>query len=331
MWSKFFNGMKLRFLELSVSDFFSIATLIIVIAYIAYKEGGKPVTRLNSETLTISDDGVVPVSFASEDASPLSAVSFEVPKGITFAGSRVPLEIPDVKERLDKELQINCYLHSNTIFLIKRANRWLPQMQEILRKHNIPDDFKYLPLIESNLLNVVSPKDAAGYWQILETSGGELGLEISKDVDERYDPLKATEAACKYLQSAYRKFNDWTLVAASYNRGMTGLQKAIENQKVNSYYDLYLNDETSRYVFRILAIKEIIQNPKKYGFKIDPSHLYDEEKLRYVEVKDDVKDLISFARQHGTNYKLLKRHNPWLRDEKLKVRRGKVYRIAIPE
>lgn len=323
--------MKLRFSELSISDFLSLATLIIVIGYIAYKETGKPLARGSSEALTISDDGVVPVSFASEDRSPLSAVSFDVPKEITFAGSRVPLEISDVKERLDKELQINCYLHSNTIFLIKRANRWLPQMQEILRKHNIPDDFKYLPLIESNLLNVVSPKDAAGYWQILETSGGELGLEISKDVDERYDPLKATEAACKYLQNAYRRFNDWTLVAASYNRGMTGLQKAIENQKVDSYYDLYLNDETSRYVFRILAIKEIIQNPKKYGFKIDPAHLYDEEKLRYVEVKDDVKDLISFARQHGTNYKLLKRHNPWLRDEKLKVKKGKVYRIAIPD
>jgi hypothetical protein len=214
---------------------------------------------------------------------------------------------------------------------MKRANRWLPQMEKILKEYDIPEDFKYLPLIESNLLNVTSPKDAVGYWQILESSGKELGLEISDDVDERYDPLKATEAACKYLQKAYEKFNDWALVAASYNRGMTGLQNALENQREKSYYDLYLNDETSRYVFRILAIKEIIENPRKYGFNINPEHLYQQEPLRYVEVSDDIKDLVGFARDNGANYKLLKRHNPWLREDKLRVKKGKTYRIALPE
>ncbi len=267
--------------------------------------------------------------YAGEDQR-LPAISFAVPKEMTFAGEAVPLSIPDVHERLDKELQINCYLHSNTIFLIKRANRWLPQMEEILKKHGIPEDFKYLPLIESNLLNVISYKDAVGYWQILKASGQELGLEITKEVDERYDPLKATEAACLYLKRSYKKFGSWTMVAASYNRGMGGVERALENQNEKTYYDLYLNDETSRYVFRILAIKEIAEHPLRYGFRIDPDHLYKEEPLRYVEVDETIKDLVVFAKEHGTNYKLLKRHNPWLREDRLTIRKGKKYSIAIP-
>ena len=310
-----------------LANFLSIAALVLLFGYITYNELNK--TR-GARTAAISDEGVVAPEYALEDASAI-AVSFDLPSEITFADEKVPLEITDVRERLDKELQINTYLHSNTIFLIKRTRRWLPQMEEILRDNGIPDDFKYLPLIESNLLNVVSPKDAAGYWQILKTSGKEYGLEISAEVDERYDPLKATRAACKYLNQAYNKFNNWTLVAASYNRGMSGVQKAIDDQQVESYYDLYLNDETSRYVFRILAIKEIINNPERYGFKIDPKHLYEEEKLRYVEVSESIPRLVSFAKKHQTNYKLLKRHNPWLRDDKLTVKKGKRYRIAIPE
>jgi hypothetical protein len=260
----------------------------------------------------------------------LPAISLDLPKSITFAGEPVPLDLPDVRERLDKELQINTYFHSNTIFLIKRANRWLPQMEKILKANGIPEDFKYLPLIESNLMNVVSPAEAVGYWQILKTSGKEFGLEITTEVDERYDPLKATEAACKYLKQAHGRFGNWTLVAASYNRGMSGLDRAIENQKENTYYDLFLNEETSRYVFRIIAIKEIIQNPAKYGFKVNPKHVYPEEPITYVDVTETVTDLVSFAKKHGTNYKLIKRHNPWLREERLTVKKGKRYRIAIP-
>jgi hypothetical protein len=262
---------------------------------------------------------------------PFPAVSLDVPESIDFAGEPVPMDIPDVRERLDKELQINTYFHSNTIFLIKRANRWLPQIEKILKKHGVPDDFKYLPLIESNLLNDISPKNAVGYWQILKASGKEYGLEITDEVDERYDPLKATEAACKYLNQGYRKFGNWTLVAASYNRGMGGIERAIENQEVKSYYDLFLNEETSRYVFRLLAIKEIVENPLKYGFKINPKHLFQEEPLKYVEVNETIKDLVTFARQHNTNYKLIKRHNPWLRDDKLTVKKNRQYQIAIPQ
>lgn len=310
---------------MNLSNFLSIGCLIILFGYITYNEVS---TRTTEHA--ISDEGVYEVPYEESDQQRLPAVSFDVPTEMTFAGETVPLTIPDVHERLDKELQINCYLHSNTIFLIKRANRWLPQMQEILEKHGIPQDFKYLPLIESNLLNVVSPRDAVGYWQILKTSGKELNLEITDEVDERYDPLKATEAACKYLKKAYQKFGSWTMVAASYNRGMGGMERALEDQQEKSYYDLYLNDETSRYVFRILAIKEIAEHPLRYGFKIDPSHLYQEEPLKYIEVTESIKDLVSFAKAQGTNYKLLKRHNPWLREDRLTVKRGEHYRIALP-
>lgn len=309
----------------TVSNFIAIAALVILFGYISFNE-----TRYVSGPQKMSDENVAEMQFVLEDG-PSPAVSLSLPEHVDFAGEPVPLEMPDVYERLDKELQINTYFHSNTLFLIKRANRWLPQIEEILRKNDVPDDFKYLPLIESNLLNEISPKNAVGYWQILKAAGKENGLTINDEVDERYDPLKATEAACRYLKTAYRKFGNWTLVAASYNRGMNGLQRAIDDQQVNSYYDLYLNEETSRYVFRILAIKEIVENPLRYGFHVNPKHLYKEEPLRYVEVKETIKDLVSFAKQHNSNYKQIKRYNPWLRDDKLTVKRGNEYRIALPE
>lgn len=307
----------------NLSIYLSISSLIVLFGYISYKE----LSGISADR--ISDEGVIEAGFEDSNQR-LPAISFNVPEEMTFAGERVPLEVADVHERLDKELQINSYLHSNTIFLMKRANRWLPQMQKILEAYDIPEDFKYLPLIESNLLNVTSYKDAVGYWQILASSGRELGLEINKEVDERYDPLKATEAACKYLRRSYKKFGSWTMVAASYNRGMGGVERALESQSESSYYDLYLNDETSRYVFRILAIKEIAEHPLRYGFRIEPSHLYQPEPLKYIEVDESIKDLVTFAKSQGTNYKLLKRHNPWLRDDRLTVKKGKKYQIAIP-
>jgi membrane-bound lytic murein transglycosylase D len=307
------------------SDFISLAALLVLFGYVSFNE-----IRQTSRPDVISDESVAEMQYVVEDA-PFPAISLDVPENLSFAGEPVPLNIPDVYERLDKELQINTYFHSNTIFLIKRANRWLPQIEKILRENDVPEDFKYLPLIESNLMNDISPKNAVGYWQILKASGKENGLEITDEVDERYDPLKATLAACKYLKKAHRKFGNWTLVAASYNRGMGGIERAIENQGINSYYDLFLNEETSRYVFRILAIKEIVENPLRYGFRINPKHLYQEEQLRYVEIDETIKDLITFAKQHNTNYKLIKRHNPWLRDDRLTVKKDKNYRIAIPE
>jgi membrane-bound lytic murein transglycosylase D len=308
----------------------SILALIIVLGFVRYYRNQlDALVQANKQEESIRDGSLSSGEF-SGSVPQYFAVSYDLPDNLSFAGERVPIEIPDVLERLDRELQINIYLHSSTIFLIKRANRWLPQMEEILRKHNIPDDFKYLPLIESGLLNDISPKEAVGFWQILKTSGREFGLEIDKEVDERYDPLKATEAACKYLNAAYKKFGNWTLVAASYNRGMAGIGRALEKQEVDNFYDLHLVEETSRYVFRIIAIKEIVENPVKYGFNVNPKHLYKQEELRYVEVKETIPDLIRFAKQQGVNYKLLKRYNPWLRDDRLTVKRGKVYRIALP-
>jgi hypothetical protein len=260
----------------------------------------------------------------------MPAVSLEVPATLNFAGEEVPLSTPDVYERFDRELHINSYMHNSTIFIMKRAGRWLPQIEPILKENGIPDDFKYMALIESALLNDVSPRGAVGFWQLMEDAGKELGLEIRDEVDERYDPLKATQAACKYLKKAHDKFGNWTLAAASYDRGMAGLARAMENQKVTSYYDLFLNDETARYIFRLLALKEIMEHPSKYGFNISANHRYKIEPVRYVEVNETVKDLVAFSISQGTSYKLLKRFNPWLREERLTVRKGRHYRIALP-
>lgn len=293
----------------------------LLIVYVLYDQS----TRANRTAAELEPVAV------QEAFQPFVAVSYDLPQNVSFAGEPVPLSLPDVRERLDKELQINVYLQSSTLFLLKRANRWLPRMQEILQANGIPDDFKYLPVIESALLNGVSPREAVGYWQIREAAGKELGLEITKEVDERYDPIKSTEAACKYLKKAYDKFGNWTLAAASYNRGVAGISSDLKDQKVSNYYDVHLNDETSRYVFRLLAIKEIFEHPATYGFKLKQDHLYQPEKLRYVEVTESIPSLVDFALAQNSNYKMLKRYNPWLRQNKLTVKKGKVYQIAFPE
>ena len=321
----------MKTLEKNFPLIISLLALAIAIGYVRYtNERMRELLMQPGSMQRIEQGRMAPADLDASTLQPLPAISFDLPEKLSFAGEEVPMDMPDVRERLDKELHINTYWHNNTIFLIKRANRWLPQIQEILRKHNIPDDFKYLPLVETGLLNDVSPKQAVGFWQILKSSGKELGLEINGEVDERYDPLKATEAACKYILKAKEKFGSWTLVAASYNRGMSGLERAIDNQKVNTYYDLFLNEETSRYVFRILACKQIIEKPARYGFVINKRHLYQPEPVKYITVSTTISDLVDFAKDQGINYKLLKRHNPWLRDDRLTVRKGNSYRIAIP-
>lgn len=305
----------------NLQAYLSALLIVLILGYIYYNE-----TRIVRQGDTNGEE-IPPIGFTEYR----NAISLEIPDTLTFAGEPVPLDIPDVMERLDRELHINTYWHSSTIFLLKRGNKWLPKIEKILRENNIPDDFKYLAAIEGGFKNDVSPKNAVGFWQIVKAAGKENGLEVNRNVDERYDPIKSTEAACKYLNKAYKKFGNWTNVAASYNRGMAGLNRALNNQKVENYYDLMLNEETSRYVFRIIAIKEIFKHPSKYGFDIDTEHLYEEEKLREVKVKDDIKDLVQFAKDQGINYKLLKRHNPWLRQDHLDVKRGKSYVILIPK
>jgi hypothetical protein len=239
------------------------------------------------------------------------------PPTVDFAGEKAPLNIYDVRERFDRELLVNANLHSSTILIMKRANRAFPIIEPILAKYNVPDDFKYLAVIESALTNAVSPSGAKGFWQFLPDTAREKGLEVNDIVDERYHLEKSTEAACKYLLSAKEKFGSWTLAAASYNGGMNGVGKKIDEQMVGNYYDLLLTDETSRYVFRILALKEIMKNPNQYGFDISKQDLYENLPTKKVEIDSSITDLAQFAKTQGVNYKILKLHNPWLRDKKL--------------
>lgn len=252
------------------------------------------------------------------------------PENIDFAGEVTPLQISDVKERFERELLVNANLDATTLLIIKRASRVFPVIEPILAKNGVPDDFKYLAVIESGLVNAVSPAGARGIWQFMPDTAKERGMEVNDFVDERYHLEKSTEAACKYLIDAKNKFGSWTLAAASYNGGVAGVNKQIAFQKVSSYYDLLLTDETARYVFRILALKEIMKNPERYGFMIAPQDLYLPIPTQKIEVDSTISDLAGFALAQGVNYKVLKIHNPWLRDRKLMNASKKKYIIEIP-
>ncbi|MDO5607062.1 MAG: lytic transglycosylase domain-containing protein [Capnocytophaga sp.] len=255
----------------------------------------------------------------------------DLPTEISFAGEAAPLTIPDVRERLDRELLVNTYWQSNGLLLIKRANKYFPIIEPILKRNGIPDDFKYLALIESGFLNVVSPAGASGFWQFMKTAGKEYGLEITDTVDERYHLEKATQAACDYLNKAKQSTGNWTLAAAAYNAGIAGVNRQLSAQQSKDYYDLWLNTETSRYVFRILALKEIMSDPARYGFNYSQDQLYTEEPTYEVRVDSSIASLADFAKLYGINYKELKIHNPWLRDTKLTNTSGKIYYIKIPK
>jgi hypothetical protein len=255
----------------------------------------------------------------------------KLPKYVDFAGEVVPLDIFDVRERLDREMTVNAYWHSNSLAMFKLKNRSFPVIERILKEEGLPEDFKYLALAESGLKNVVSPSKAAGVWQFLEGTGKNFGLEVNDEVDERYHLEKATRAACKYLIKTKEEFGSWALAAASYNMGTSGLRRMINGQQVNNYFDLYLNEETSRYVFRIIALKEIFNSPQQYGFYLESEDLYDAIPTRTVVVDTTVNDLPTFAIEQGTNYKMVKLLNPWLRSDKLTNTLGKKYRIDLPK
>ena len=252
------------------------------------------------------------------------------PMQIDFAGEKTPTNIADVYERLDREIITNTNYHTNSILVLKRANKVFPIIEPILAKYGVPDDFKYLAVIESSLVNAVSPAGARGVWQFMPATAKEKGLEVTDEVDERYHLVKSTEAACVYLLDAKQKFGSWTLAAASYNGGMSGVQRQLESQGVSSYYDVLLTEETSRYVFRILALKEIMTNPEAYGFKLPKETLYENIPTRTIEIDSTINDFASFATEQGINYKILKLHNPWLRDKKLVNKSRKKYLIEIP-
>jgi len=252
------------------------------------------------------------------------------PSAMDFAGEKTPLELADVKERFDRELIVNANLHGSMIIITKRANREFPIIEPILKKYGVPDDFKYLAVAESALVNATSSAGAKGVWQFMPATAKEYGMEVTDEVDERYHLIKSTEAACQYLLNAKQKMGSWTLAAASYNGGLAGVNRQITSQGENNYYDLLLTEETYRYVFRILALKEIMKNPALYGFTYRQDELYNGIPTRKVEVNTSIPDLLAFAKQEGINYKVLKIHNPWLRDKQLKNLTGKKYEIEIP-
>ena len=254
----------------------------------------------------------------------------ELPDSMTFCGEEVPLDLFFVSERLERELLVNSYLHSSTLLLLKRTTRWFPVMEPLMEKYGLPEDFKYLAMIESSLTNAVSPSKAVGFWQFLEGTGKQYSLEINKEVDMRYNVEKETVAACKYLKDSYRKFGSWTSAAAAFNCGNGRISKTMEEQRVDSYYDMLLPEETQRYVYRILALKLITENPEKYGFQIRDNGWYQPYEYKTVTVTESITSLVDFAYEQGTNLKMLKYFNPWLRGNSLTISAGNSYDIKIP-
>jgi len=264
-------------------------------------------------------------------AGPSASASWELPDTVSFAGEEMPLANFDTRESLDRELNATAYRHGSTILTIKRAGRYFPEIEKILKEYGIPDDFKYLACAESDLANVISPAGATGFWQIMEGTGKEYGMIINKEVDHRYDLEQSTIFACRYFRKTYERFGSWTMAAASYNNGISGLDEQMEIQKESNYYDLLLNEETARYIFRITALKLIMSEPENYDFDIKDRDLY--KPILYDEVKVDttVKSFEQFARHFGTNYKMLKFLNPWLRKPFLTNTEGREYIIRIPD
>jgi len=257
--------------------------------------------------------------------------ALEIPTALDFSGEVLPVFTPDIRERMDRELLVNTYWQSNGLLLFKRSHRYFPVIEPILKSYGIPDDFKYLALIESGLQNVTSPAGAKGFWQIMEATGKEYGLEINSNVDERYHLELSTHVACNYILKAKEKFGDWTLAAAAYNAGIRGISNQLEKQQVTNYYDLLLGEETGRYIFRIVALKEILNHPKKYGFNFTEADLYAPIPTSIIQLDTAVTDFVEFARKLGLNYKQLKIHNPWLREGFLNNKSRKLYTLEIPD
>jgi len=298
-----------------------LSFIIIILIYITFTADIAGCSERSTAKLAMRDTGLF--------RNP--AYQIPIPLNLTFADEEVPLKNFDVRESLDRELQLNTYWHSQTLLLLKRANRFFAIIEPILKEKGIPEDFKYLAVAESALAQEVSPSKAVGFWQILEKTGKELGLEINKEVDERYNIEKSTRAACDFLLKSYKKFGGWTVAAASYNFGRNGIDRQIDRQNNESYYDLVLGAETERYIYRILAFKVIFENPHKYGFVLSQNDLYPQLKYFNVVVDTPITNIAKFAEHFNTNYKMIKTFNPWLRENYLPNSTRKKYQILIPE
>lgn len=261
---------------------------------------------------------------------PVNVMAPEVPKSFTLFGEKMPLDIWDVRERFDRELLVNTFMQGSTSYIIKHMGRWMKVIEERLKANNIPDDFKYLCVAESALQNQISKAGAVGFWQFMSGTAPSFGLYIDNEVDERYDPVKATEAACKYLQQAYNKFGNWTAAAASYNCGMGGYNGAMNTQGESSFYKLLLPEETMRYVFRIAALKYILDNQEKFGFRLTNDVVYHPLNLRRETINYGVGNLVAYAKSKGTDYKTIRMLNPWIRSNTLSNSKGRTYTILLP-
>lgn len=255
----------------------------------------------------------------------------QIPQNITFAGETVPTDVYYVREAIDRELLTNAFWQSNLILFVKRSYRYFPIIEPILKAEKVPDDFKYLALIESSFTNISSPAGASGFWQFMKAAGTRHGLEISEEVDERYNLKKATHAACAYLKASYGNFDSWTCAAAAYNMGDGGLRSQMKKQKQTSYWELLLNQETARYVSRIIAAKIILENPINYGIHLRQKDLYQPIPTREVSVDSTISNLVDFAVSQKTTYRILKEFNPWLRGNALTNKTKKKYTIILPK
>ncbi len=271
----------------------------------------------------------------ASDAMPARVPSlnkpFSLPEELEFAGETVPLDNFDTRESLDRELLVNGYWQSRTLMILKKSKRYFKVIEPVLKKYGVPDDFKYLCMAESGFENAVSPAKAVGVWQLLEGTAKEYGLEVNENVDERYNLEKSTEVACKYLLESYARYGNWTMAAATYNVGRKGLDNQIAKQNTNSYYDLLLNEETARYVFRLIAHKLITEDPDKYGFQLEEEDYYPVISTHQIKVDTAITNIALFARSQSTNYKIIKQFNPWLRQNVLPDQTHKVYCINIPD
>src|SRR5688572_30458579 len=254
-----------------------------------------------------------------------------LPTAMDFAGESVPLQRWEVKEQLDREVLLNYYRPETILYMMKLSGRYFPLIEPRLKANGVPDDFKYLCIVESNLMNLISRVGATGFWQFMRGTAPSYGLEINSSVDERYNVLKSTDAACDYLKQAYQKFGSWTAAAASYNSGMGGYQAQASFQQSNNYYDLILNDETQRYIFRILAFKYLMTNARELGFTLQDTERYAPVPTRTITITRTIPNLVVFAKEQGTSYKMLKWLNPWLRSRSLTVKVGKSYTLILPE
>ena len=308
--------------------FFLGGLIFVCTVFIVYEKGHAKDNDETSQNIEMFDDSAKCTK--SDNISSQIVKVIHAPEVLTFAGENVPLHYVDVAEALERELSQITYSHHSTLLTIRLSGRYFGIIDSILKAHDVPEDFKYLCVAESNLQNLISPANAVGFWQFLSATGKHYGLEINDEVDERYDIEKSTIAACRYLKDSYRKYNSWTLSAASYNTGMGNVDNAIENQQTNDYYNMILHVETSRYLFRILAYKIILSNPESYGFYVAEKDKFKSLKSYDIIINTPIKSIAEFAKNQGTNYKMIKILNPWLRKHTLSLKGKQSYKIKIP-